>query len=131
MNDVRIRTFEDATRVGAYELSRRWADSVGKVGRTADGEIQELATMAALAHWLTRWLPTQTHRAALAGADRVTIAAALGVTVEEAAARWSEWARGQRDLYEATGRDGKTPIGISAGECAQVAAVLGIPGRRP
>ncbi|ROP29525.1 hypothetical protein EDD30_2323 [Couchioplanes caeruleus] len=57
MSDVRIQTFEDACRVGAYALSRRWADSVGEVGRAADAEIEELATMAALAHWRRSGFP--------------------------------------------------------------------------
>jgi hypothetical protein len=127
MAEVRIQTFEDATRVGAYALSRRWADSIGEVGRTADGEIQELATMAALAHWLTRWLPGQVHRAALAGAGRVDIAAALGVSVNEVSARWSEWTRGQRALYDLYADDGSVrPLGLSPDEYVQVAAVLGI-----
>jgi hypothetical protein len=125
-NQPPVLTFEAASAVGAYALSRRWADSTGEAERTADGELDQLATMAALAHWLTRWLPIQIHRAARAGASRTSIAAAMGVTVPEVMTRWTEWAQGQRDLYDLCHDDGKTPIGLTAEEFAQVAAVLGV-----
>lgn len=121
-----IRTFEQAHKVGAYGLARRWADSIGVSERTADEQLEQLAMMAALSRWMTDWQPIHIHGAALAGADRVRIAAAMGLTVPEMLTRWTEWAKRQRDLYDLYEGNGKTPLGVSADEYAEVAALLGI-----
>ena len=83
----------------------------------------ELATMSALAKWLTRWQPTAIHSAVLAGARMEAIAGALGNSLQVAFDRWNEWAAHQREFLT----DGK--LGITEEEYEAVArrfAAVGI-----
>ncbi|WP_433308063.1 hypothetical protein ACQP2F_46450 (plasmid) [Actinoplanes sp. CA-030573] len=119
-----IRTFDEAYRAGAYGLARRWADAAGEVDRTADGELEQIAIMSALAHWLTNWRPIHIHRAALAGADLASITFAMGGLQDTMRTAWKEWAKGQRELYDLYDEPGKTRLGIPPAEYDQVVAVL-------
>jgi hypothetical protein len=96
-------TFREAERVGAYQLAGRWASWSGPIRsseRTAAYEIDELATMAALRAWLTRWLPIQIHRVLLKGGTLDQAADAADMTPDEVTAAWRTWAAGQRHLRE-------------------------------
>ena len=93
-------TFHAAEDLGAFELAQLWADRTAWpiTERTAYDELAELATMSALAKWLTRWQPIAIHGAILAGARMEAIPGALGNTLQVAFDRWHEWATGQRDF---------------------------------
>jgi hypothetical protein len=93
-------TFKAAEDLGAFELAQLWADRTAWPisERTAYDELAELATMSALAKWLTRWQPIAIHSAVLAGARMESIAGALGNSLQVAFDRWHEWASRQRDF---------------------------------
>ncbi len=93
-------TFNVAENLGAFQLAELWADRTAWpiTERTAYDELAELATMSALAKWLTRWQPIAIHSAVLAGARMEAIAAALGNSLEVAFDRWHEWASRQREF---------------------------------
>jgi hypothetical protein len=93
-------TFNAAEDLGAFELAQLWADRTAwpLSERTAYDELAELATMSALAKWLTRWQPIAIHSAVLAGARMEAIAGALGNSLQVAFDRWHEWASRQRDF---------------------------------
>jgi hypothetical protein len=93
-------TFRAAEDLGAFELAQLWADRTAWPisERTAYDELAELATMSALAKWLTRWQPIAIHSAVLAGARMESIAGALGNSLQVAFDRWHEWASRQRDF---------------------------------
>jgi hypothetical protein len=93
-------TFHAAEDLGAFELAQLWTDRTAwpLTERTAYDELAELATMSALAKWLTRWQPIAIHGAALAGARMEAIAGALGDSLQVAFDRWHEWASRQRDF---------------------------------
>lgn len=106
-------TYGQAHDAGAYELAHRWADvsrhptpKIGSDGAgvlvpsTAATELDQVATMAALAGWLRSWLPINIHRALLAGATVAEVAAASGLDPFEVSVRWREWSDGQRHLHE-------------------------------
>lgn len=95
-----FRTFDEAHHVDAYELARRWADTRRPGGdRPVEYELDELATMAALADWLTRWLPIHIHQALLGGASLEDVATATGLGVGDVVHRWVKWSDGQRRLW--------------------------------
>jgi hypothetical protein len=54
--------------------------------------------MAALARWLTRWLPVAIHSALKAGAEPAAVARSCGLDVSATFERWNEWAIAQRDF---------------------------------
>jgi hypothetical protein len=89
-----------AEELGAFELAQLWADCTARPisERTAYDELAELATMSALAKWLTRWQPIAIHSAARAGARMESIAGALGNSLQVAFDRWHEWASRQRNF---------------------------------
>jgi hypothetical protein len=93
-------TFRAAEELGAFQLAELWADRTAWpiTERTAYDELAELATMSALAKWLTRWQPIAIHSAVLAGARMESIAGALGNSLQVAFDRWHEWALRQRDF---------------------------------
>jgi len=93
-------TFRAAEDLGAFQLAELWADRTAWpiAERTAYDELAELATMSALAKWLTRWQPIAIHGAVLAGAPMEAIAGALGNSLQVAFDRWHEWAEQQRDF---------------------------------
>jgi len=93
-------TFRAAEDLGAFELAQPWADRTAWPisERRAYDELAELATMSALAKWLTRWQPIAIHSAVLAGARMECIAGALGNSLQVAFDRWHEWASRQRDF---------------------------------
>src|SRR5260370_37312838 len=93
-------TFNAAEDLGAFELAQLWADRTAwpLSERTAYDELAELATMSALAKWLTRWQPIAIHSAVLAGARMEAIAGALGNSLQVAFDRWHEWASHQREF---------------------------------
>ena len=93
-------TFGAAQDLGAFQLAELWADRTAWpiTERTAYDELAELATMSALAKWLTRWQPIAIHSAVLAGARMEAIAGALGNSLQVAFDRWHEWASRQRDF---------------------------------
>jgi hypothetical protein len=93
-------TFNAAEDLGAFQLAELWADRTAWPinERTAYDELAELATMSALAKWLTRWQPIAIHSAVLACARMEAIAGALGNSLQVAFDRWHEWASTQRDL---------------------------------
>jgi hypothetical protein len=101
-------TFNAAEDLGAFQLAELWADRTTwpLSERTAYDELAELATMSALAKWLTRWQPIAIHSAVLAGARMEAIAGALGNSLQVAFDRWHEWATRQRDFIV----DGKPGI---------------------
>jgi hypothetical protein len=110
-------TFNAAENLGAFELAQLWADRTAwpLTERTAYDELAELATMSALAKWLTRWQPIAIHSAVLAGARMEAIAGALGNSLQVAFDRWHEWASHQREFLT----DGK--LGINEEEYEAVA----------
>jgi hypothetical protein len=93
-------TFNAAEDLGAFELAQLWADRTAWPisERTTYDELAELATLSALAKWLTRWQPIAIHGAVLAGARMNAIAGALGHSLQVAFDRWHEWASHQRDF---------------------------------
>ena len=93
-------TFRAAEDLGAFELAQLWIDRTAwpLTERTAYDELAELATMSALAMWLTRWQPIAIHGAVLAGARIEAIAGALGDSLQAAFDRWHEWASRRRDF---------------------------------
>jgi hypothetical protein len=109
----RLLTFQAAHKQGAGELARmfgaheRPGDDAGVQGRTAADELEELAVASALGDQLARSAALGMHRALLAGASPVQVAAARGVTIGQAAEQWRTWASGQRKrwLTTAPGRD--------------------------
>jgi hypothetical protein len=118
-------TFNAADDLGAFQLAELWADRTAWpiTERTAYDELAELATMSALAKWLTRWQPIAIHSAVLAGARMEAIAGALGNSLQVAFDRWHEWASRQRDFIT----DGKP--GVTENEFETVAqrfAAVGI-----
>ena len=116
-------TFVEAHRLDAHQLCRWWLDSWRRhpiEGRTADSALSEVAGMAALTAWLTRWLPIHVHAALLAGATVAQAADAAGTTPAELFAAWREWAAGQRNLRQ---RPGST-IGMVEAEHATVHALF-------
>lgn len=102
-------TFHAAENLGAFDLAQLWADRAAWPidERTAYDELAELATMSALATWLTRWLPIAIHGAMLAGAKPGAVAGALGSSVEVAYERWHDWAERQR-AFIVNGKPGIT-----------------------
>jgi len=90
-------TFNAAEDLGAFGLAELWADHTAWPinERTA---YAELATMSALAKWLTRWQPIAIQSAVLAGARMEAIAGALGNSLDAAFERWHGWASRQRDF---------------------------------
>lgn len=129
----RVITFAEAEKIGAYELARRWGDrfrlpvsiapekaaGLGVDVRTADDELDELATMSALRSWLDRWTPTQIHTALRTGATVDQVAAATGKTTVGVAECWREWDAGQRRLWHTY------PDMDRTAEHDQVAEILG------
>jgi hypothetical protein len=121
-------TFAEAEKANAYELAQRWLDhdhfpvriteAHGFRLRTVESELEELATMSALRSWLERWTPLQIHLALLAGGSIDQVAAAVGVTADEAAATWRAWDAGQRQLWQTF------PDMARAAEHDQVADIL-------
>jgi hypothetical protein len=93
-------TFNAAQDLGAFELAELWADrSAWPIrDRTVYDELAELACMAALGWWLTRWLPIAIHSAMKAGAEPAAMARACGLDVDAAFKHWNEWAIAQRDF---------------------------------
>src|ERR1700678_3023015 len=85
-------TFNAAQDLGAFELAELWADRSAWpiLDRTVYDELAELACMAALGRWLTRWLPIAIHSAMKAGAEPAAVARACGLDVDEAFQRWNE-----------------------------------------
>jgi hypothetical protein len=106
-------TFAEAEKINAYTLARLWADrfrlpvrvapekaaAVGLAVRTADHEIEELATMAALRYWLDTWMGNQMHAALRCGAGVDQVAAAAGVTPADVVRQWRRFDQGQRELW--------------------------------
>jgi hypothetical protein len=99
-NPERPITFNAAENLGAFQLAELWADRTAWpiTERTAYDELAELATMSALAKWLTRWQPIAIHGAMLAGAKPQAVAGALGNSLQVAFDRWHGWAVKQRDF---------------------------------
>jgi len=93
-------TFNAAENLGAFELAQLWADRTAwpLSERTAYDELAELATMSALAKWLTCWQPIAIHGAVLAGVRMEAMAGALGDSLQVAFDCWHEWASRQRDF---------------------------------
>lgn len=105
-------SFDEAERVNVYSLARRWADvsskpimipaevavAEGIEVRGLEHEIDELATLAALAKRTTGWLPLAIHHVVLAGGTAQQVSNASGLSIQEAAGRWLKWAQGQRGL---------------------------------
>jgi hypothetical protein len=93
-------TFNAAEDLGAFQPAELWADRTAWpiTERTAYDELAELATMSALAKWLTRWQPIAIHGAMLAGAKPEAVAGALGNSLQVAFDRWHEWTVKQRDF---------------------------------
>ena len=83
----------------------------------------ELATMSALAKWLTRWQPIAIHGAVLADARMEAIAGLLGDSFKWRFDRWHEWASQQRDFI-VNGKPGITEEEYEA--VARRFAVMGI-----
>jgi hypothetical protein len=109
----RITTFDQAVRVNAYELARRWganewpirvslriAEANDLPAREVADDLEELAVMAALAKWLDRWMPSQIHSTLLAGASVEQVAAASGLDPATMADTWREWSAGQRRMWQ-------------------------------
>lgn len=106
--DDLFATFQEADAFGAYKLAARWLDVDrhpvrGDTGgvlvpSTPATELDQVATMAALAGWLTSWLPISIHRALLAGATVDEVSAASGLDAFEVTVRWREWSDGQRHI---------------------------------
>ena len=90
-------TFRAAEELGAFQLAELWTDRTAWPidRRTA---YDELATMSALAKWLTRWQPIAIHSAVLAGARMEAIAGALGNSLQVAFDRWHDRATLQRNF---------------------------------
>lgn len=128
----RVTTFAAAEKINPYELARRWADrlrlptrvapekaeAVGLAVRTAEDELDELATMSALRTWLDRWTANQIHAALRSGATVEQVAAASGKTTAEVVACWRKYDAGQRDLWQSMPNIARTA------EHDQVAAIL-------
>lgn len=94
-----FRTFDEAKQESAYNLARQWLDLTFRFeDLSAASELDEVAVMAALASWLTRWLPIHIHRSLIAGASIEEVAAAAGIEFSEVTRRWREWSDGQRQL---------------------------------
>ena len=121
-------TYTEAHNVSAYTLARRWADMPwplgSDVGRTPQHDLEELATMTALADWLQRWTPLTIHGAAMRGATIDEIAAATGMDTVAVRESWRKWADGQRHLSDARPDFG---VSLSVEDYNQAAAVLGCP----
>jgi hypothetical protein len=66
--------------------------------------------------------PSYVHQAVQAGLSWEEISAALGCTPEAARSAYRAWADAQRHLHTITGRDGRTPIGLSEAEYAEACA---------
>jgi hypothetical protein len=123
-------TFAAARDLNPYTLARAWADSAGADHTSAEVVLAELATMRALAHWLTRWAPIHIHRALLADASVEQVCAAYGSTnpayelasPAEVALVWQAWADWQRRI-----RAAGSAAGMNADEFDRAAAVLGLP----
>lgn len=114
-------THEDMRGYSPYELAAWWADREcwPAGGETCD----ELAVMCALGAWLRRWVPLAIHRALAAGATVEQVCAATGLTASGVRVEWTQWAAGQRHLYDLT-PPGRAPAGMSPGEYERVRAVL-------
>lgn len=127
-----VRTFKQAFDRGAYELARRWiepgpVDHEIAAGLSVGRELEQIAVMAGLARWLTNWLPIHVHSAVQAGATVADVAAAIDLTRAEVAARWAEWAVGQRALYEQYHDDEfLAGVGMTPDEYHDVATALGV-----
>jgi hypothetical protein len=108
----RLLTFGAAGERNVSELARMvGARERPAQGRTAADELEELAVASALGDQLARSAALGMHRALLAGASPVQVAAARGVTIGQAAEQWRTWASGQRKrwLTTAPGRDTGSP----------------------
>jgi hypothetical protein len=118
-------TFNAAENLGAFELAQLWADRTAwpLSERTAYDELAELATISALAKWLTRWQPIAIHSAVLACARMESIAGALGNSLQVAFDSWHEWASRQRDFI-IRGKPGITEDEYEA--VARIFAAVGI-----
>jgi len=95
-------TIKAAEGLGAFQLAELWADRMAWPlrDRTVYDELAELACMAALSEWLTRWLPIAIHSAMRAGAEPEAVARACGLDVDAAFQQWNEWAIEQRDFIK-------------------------------
>lgn len=67
-------------------------------GEPVDVALEELALAAAVVSWWSRWQPLTMHRAFESGASLGEVAAATGLTEDEAYVRWSHWADVQSTL---------------------------------
>ncbi|MPZ00994.1 MAG: hypothetical protein GEU97_24125 [Actinophytocola sp.] len=120
-------TFDDAARQNPFTLARHWGDvdiwPLGK--RTTTEALHEIATMAALADVLTRWLPLEAHKALLEGATAAEVATAAGTTIDELRQRWDTWVSGQLALWH-DGADGERPrFGVAPEDAERVAEIFG------
>jgi hypothetical protein len=97
-------TFNAAEDLGAFGLAELWADRTAWPisERTA---YAELATMSALAKWLTRWPPIAIHGAMLAGAKPEAVAGALGRLLNHRGSLQRRCSAGPVDVYVAAALD--------------------------
>jgi hypothetical protein len=118
-------THAEAATQNPFELAAYWGDPQrwpGRGERDAAVELHELSTMAALADWLTRWLPIHVHAALLGGASVPQVAAALGVSPGQVRGIWAPWADGQVELWQTS--NPARPLGVSPEQAGQVRGVL-------
>lgn len=120
-------TFDDAVLQNPFTLAERWGDVENwPLGRRTPTEARhEIATMAALADVLTRWLPLEAHKALLEGVPADQVAAAAGTTIDDLRGRWEQWVSGQLHLWRTHADEERPRFGVSPEDAERVAEIFG------
>ncbi|WP_018219121.1 hypothetical protein [Salinispora vitiensis] len=108
-------TFADAQKVSPLDLARRVGDVLRWLGDTISLptdvppgdprrvqrlglELEHLATVRALHHYLGRSTAHRVHAAVISGATAEQVTLATGLSLTEVTAIWTTWSDGQRKL---------------------------------
>lgn len=120
-------TFDDAVRQNPFTLAEHWGNVENwPLGRRTPTEARhEIATMAALADVLTRWLPLEAHKALLEDVTAADVAAAAGTTIDDLRGRWEQWVSGQLHLWRTHADVERPRFGVCPEDAERVAEIFG------
>lgn len=118
-------SLRDLRACSAYSLAELLADRarwpIQEEAPQASPAVRELAVMCALREHLQQRQPLQMHLALRAGASVQHVCAATDLTKTGLWVEWTQWALGQRDIYE---RSPVNQAGLSHTEYEEVNEIL-------